>query len=106
MLNLLQGQREANVATRGEWVSSEEPLDPTPVTPTRLTLAQTDPGHPDLTREQEAASDAEYLSASVQPWPGMAVNPWSNEAEGGSWTQQRLFVDRTGYARLCKLYIQ
>ncbi|KAK3246897.1 hypothetical protein CYMTET_43586 [Cymbomonas tetramitiformis] len=34
----------------------------------------------------------------------MAVNPWGDEYEDGSWSQQRLFVDRTSYARLCKLY--
>ncbi|KAK3265571.1 hypothetical protein CYMTET_25757 [Cymbomonas tetramitiformis] len=67
-------------------------------------MAQTDPGHPDLTQEQEATSDSEYLSASAQPWLGMAVNPWCGETEDGSWTQRRLFVDRTGYARICKLY--
>ncbi|KAK3272762.1 hypothetical protein CYMTET_18959 [Cymbomonas tetramitiformis] len=58
----------------------------------------------DLTQEQEAVSDSEYLLASTQPWLGMAVNPWGDENEDGSWSQQRLFVDRTGYARLCKLY--
>ncbi|KAK3275675.1 hypothetical protein CYMTET_16208 [Cymbomonas tetramitiformis] len=70
-----------------------------------LTAAQFDPSHPgDLTQEQEAVSDSEYLLASTQPWLGMAVNPWGDENEDGSWSQQRLFVDRTGYARLCKLY--
>ncbi|KAK3265874.1 hypothetical protein CYMTET_25473 [Cymbomonas tetramitiformis] len=95
MLNLLQCQREANVTTRGEWVSSEEPVDTTPVTPTGLTVTQSDPRHPDLTQEQEAVSDSEYLLASTQPSLGMAVNPWGDENEDGSWSQQRLFVDRT-----------
>ncbi|KAK3269858.1 hypothetical protein CYMTET_21717 [Cymbomonas tetramitiformis] len=86
LVDLLRGRREANVATRGEWSESKELVNTTTGEPTEQrgrTLAQTDPGHPDLTREQKAASDAEYLSASVQPWLGMAVNPCSGEAERG-----------------------
>ncbi|KAK3235498.1 hypothetical protein CYMTET_46298 [Cymbomonas tetramitiformis] len=93
---------------RGEWSTPEELVATTPGESAEQkgrTVAQTDPDHPDLTRDQEArASDSEYLSASAQPWLGMAVNPWCDETGSGSWTQQRLFVDRTGYARLCKLY--
>ncbi|KAK3235224.1 hypothetical protein CYMTET_54551 [Cymbomonas tetramitiformis] len=66
MLNLLQAtscsQREANnVATRSEWADAEEPVSVTPITPARLTATQTDPRYPDLTQEQEAGSDSEYV---------------------------------------------
>ncbi|KAK3269151.1 hypothetical protein CYMTET_22385 [Cymbomonas tetramitiformis] len=107
LADLLQGQREANVATRGEWSTPEELVNTASggsAEQRGRTVVQTDPGHSDLTQEQETTSDSEYLAASVQPWLGMAVNPWCGEAKDGSWTQQRLFVDRTGYARLCKLY--
>ncbi|KAK3251561.1 hypothetical protein CYMTET_3072 [Cymbomonas tetramitiformis] len=64
----------------------------------------TDPDYPDLTPKQEAENEAEYLTACMQPWPVIAVEPaWDTETGAGSWLQQRLFVGRTGYARLCEL---
>ncbi|KAK3287595.1 hypothetical protein CYMTET_4895 [Cymbomonas tetramitiformis] len=107
MLGLLQAtsrsQREANVATRNEWSGAEEPVDAVPIAPASLTTTQTDPRYPDLTQEQEAGSETEYMLASAQPWAGMAVNPWDHRDKESSWSQQRLYVDRTGYARLCTL---
>ncbi|KAK3274922.1 hypothetical protein CYMTET_16924 [Cymbomonas tetramitiformis] len=89
---------------RSEWDGPEEAVNVAPITTTGLTATQADLRHPDLTQEQEAASDVEYVLACAQPWPGMAVHPWGDENEEGSWSQQRLFVDRTGYARVCKLW--
>ncbi|KAK3245894.1 hypothetical protein CYMTET_44555 [Cymbomonas tetramitiformis] len=107
MLGLLQAtsrsQREANVATRNEWSGAEEPVNVVPIAPASLTTTQTDPRYPDLTQEQEAGSETEYMLASAQPWAGMAVNPWDHRDKESSWSQQRLYVDRTGYARLCTL---
>ncbi|KAK3274404.1 hypothetical protein CYMTET_17415 [Cymbomonas tetramitiformis] len=107
MLGLLQAtshsQREANVATRSEWSDAEEPVSVAHITPVSLTATQIDSGYPDLTQEQEAGSETDYMLASAQPWAGMTVNPWDNEDKKGSWSQQRLYVDRTGYARLCTL---
>ncbi|KAK3240567.1 hypothetical protein CYMTET_49599 [Cymbomonas tetramitiformis] len=72
MLNLLQAtscsQREADVAIRSEWDGPEEAVNVAPITPTGLTATQADPRHPDLTQEQEAASDVEYVLACTQPW--------------------------------------
>ncbi|KAK3274948.1 hypothetical protein CYMTET_16901 [Cymbomonas tetramitiformis] len=107
MLGMLQAssrsQREANVATRSEWSSVEEPAGRGSVMPASLATTQTDPRYPDLTPEQEAESEADFKLASVQPWVGMAVNPWDYQDKESSWSQQRLYIDRTGYARLCTL---
>ncbi|KAK3247245.1 hypothetical protein CYMTET_43249 [Cymbomonas tetramitiformis] len=107
MLGMLQAssrsQREANVATRGEWSSAEEPDARGSRTPASLTTTQSDPRYQDLTLAQEAESEAAFKLASVQPWGGMAVNPWDYQDKESSWSQQRLYIDRTGYARLCAL---
>ncbi|KAK3232994.1 hypothetical protein CYMTET_56690 [Cymbomonas tetramitiformis] len=107
MLGLLQAtsrsQLEANVATRNEWSSVGEPAEAEPVTSASLATTQADPRYPDLTQEQEAESEADYMLASAQPWAGMAVNPWDHQDKKSSWSQQRLYIDRTGYARLCTL---
>ncbi|KAK3277766.1 hypothetical protein CYMTET_14246 [Cymbomonas tetramitiformis] len=80
MLHLLQatscGQRESNMMMRSEWGGPEGAVDAALTTPAGLTATQFDPRHPDLTQEQEAASDKEYNLASTQPWQGMAVHPW------------------------------
>ncbi|KAK3266994.1 hypothetical protein CYMTET_24418 [Cymbomonas tetramitiformis] len=81
MLHLLQAtscrQRESNMMMRSEWGGPEGAVDAALTAPAGLTATQIDPRHPDLTREQEAASDKEYNLASTQPWQGMTVHPWS-----------------------------
>ncbi|KAK3288291.1 hypothetical protein CYMTET_4230, partial [Cymbomonas tetramitiformis] len=102
MLHLLQatscGQRESNLMMRSEWGGPEGAVDAALTTPAGLTATQFHPRHPDLTQEREAASEEEYNLTSTQPWQGMAVHPCGGESKEGSWSQQRLFVDRTGYA--------
>ncbi|KAK3242859.1 hypothetical protein CYMTET_47477 [Cymbomonas tetramitiformis] len=75
MLHLLQatscGQRESNMMMRSEWGGPEGAVDAALTTPAGPTATQFDPRHPDLTQEQEAASEKEYNLASTQPWQGM-----------------------------------
>ncbi|KAK3280468.1 hypothetical protein CYMTET_11692 [Cymbomonas tetramitiformis] len=72
MLHLLQAtscsQRESNMMMRSEWGGPEGAVDAALTVPASLTATQIDPRHPDLTQEQEAASDKEYSLASTQPW--------------------------------------
>ncbi|KAK3288007.1 hypothetical protein CYMTET_4513 [Cymbomonas tetramitiformis] len=63
---------------------------------------------PDLSQEERARSRKAYKQKSRGPWPGSMCHPWEVNPHDfqeppGSWAEQRLALDRHGWARLCRL---
>ncbi|KAK3253750.1 hypothetical protein CYMTET_37010 [Cymbomonas tetramitiformis] len=63
---------------------------------------------PSLTMGEREDSRAAFLAKSRRPWVGSMCHSWdvdprSHQEKPGSWAEQRLFVDRHGWARLCRL---